>query len=320
MTSTQTALGARADFGARLGGWLTLARVSNTPTIVSNVLVGAALGGAREPSMELGLLVVAMVGFYTAGMLLNDVCDYRWDLAHRPDRPLVTGLVSRRAALGGTLALFALGVVLLWPLGARALLAGLVLIGCIVAYDVWHKTNPLSPLVMAVCRLLVYVTACLAFAWPPPVVLAIAGGLLVLHLVGLTAIAKSEARPSMTGYWPAALLLIAPLYFLLQAPGFLAPAPGLPAEAPGLPAQAAGLPAQVPVLAVADAVWLLVSMRLIYRPAPRRIGAAVARLIAGISLLDLLILAALAAPPLFLALALLAFGLTLLLQRFVEGT
>ena len=313
MSSTQTALGARADFGARLGGWLTLARVSNTPTIVSNVLVGAALGGAREPSLELGLLVVAMVGFYTAGMLLNDVCDYHWDREHRPDRPLVSGLVSRRAASVATSGLFVLGLALLWPLGSRAMLAGLVLIACIVAYDVWHKTNPLSPLVMAICRLLVYVTACLAFAWPPPLMLAIAGGLLVLHLVGLTAIAKSEARPSMTGYWPAVLLLIAPLYFLLQAPGWLV-------QTPGPPAQAAGLPAQVPVLAVADAVWLLTSMRLIYRPAPRRIGAAVARLIAGISVLDLLILAALAAPPLFLALALLAFGLTLLLQRYIEGT
>jgi len=306
MTSTQTALGARADFGARLGGWLTLARVSNTPTIISNVLVGAALGGAREPSPGLGLLLVAMVAMYTAGMLLNDVCDYAWDREHRPDRPLVTGLVSRRTALAGTLALLLLGLALLWPLGPRAVLAGLVLVACIVAYDVWHKTNPLSPLVMAVCRLLVYVTACLAFAWPPPLMLAFAGGLLVLHLVGLTAIAKSEARPSMTGYWPAVVLLIAPLAFLVQAPGWLV--------------QAASLPAQVPVLAVADAVWLLTSMRLIYRPAPRHIGAAVARLIAGISLLDLLILAALAAPPLFLALALLAFGLTLLLQRFVEGT
>jgi hypothetical protein len=91
-------------------------------------------------------------------------------------------------------------------------------------------------------------------------------------------------------------------------------------QAPGLLVQAPGLPLQVPVLAVLDAVWLLLSMRLIYRSAPRRIGAAVARLIAGISLLDLLILAALGAPPPLLGLALLAFALTLLLQRFVEGT
>ena len=36
-----------------------------------------------------------------------------------------------------------------------------------VLYDVWHKGNPLGPLVMAGCRLLVYVSAFVAFAWPP---------------------------------------------------------------------------------------------------------------------------------------------------------
>jgi hypothetical protein len=58
----------------------------------------------------------------------------------------------------------------------------------------------------------------------------------------------------------------------------------------------------------------------VYRRTERRIGAAIARLIAGISLIDLLVLAAVGAPPPTLVLALLAFGLTLLLQRYVEGT
>src|SRR5204863_5458103 len=141
-----------------------------------------------------------------AGMLLNDVCDYGWDTTHRPDRPLVVGAVSRQAALAATVALFAVGEVLLWLVGPRPVAAGLLLIGLIVLYDVWHKSNPLSPLVMAGCRLMVYVGAFVAFAWPPTTLLAICGGLLVLHLVGLTAIAKSEARPNVVGYWPAALL------------------------------------------------------------------------------------------------------------------
>jgi 4-hydroxybenzoate polyprenyltransferase len=292
VSSTHAALRTPGDLGARLAGWLTLARVSNTPTVASNVLAGAAIAGVHEPGVELVLLVVAMAAFYTAGMLLNDVCDYQWDLEHRPDRPLVIGLVSRRAATLATLGLFVLGVALLIPFGPRALLAGLVLIGCIGAYDVWHKTNPLSPLVMAICRLMVYVTAFVAFAWPPVPMLAIAGGLMVAHLVGLTAIAKSEARPSMVGYWPAVLLLLAPVYFLPQ----------------------------IPVFAVVDAAYLLSSMVYVYRRRQRRIGTAVARLIAGISLLDLLVLAAVGASPLLLGLAVLAFGLTLLLQRFIEGT
>lgn len=278
--------------GARLHAWLTLARVSNAPTVASDVLAGAAIARAFEPSAAIGLLVVAMVSFYTAGMLLNDLCDYRWDRAHRPDRPLVQGIVSRPAVTVATAVLFGLGSGLLWLVSTRALLAGLVLIGCIVAYDVWHKTNPLSPLVMAACRLMVYMTAFVAFAWPPTPLLWIGGALLVLHLVGLTAIAKSEARPAVTGYWPAVLLFVPPLFFLPQ----------------------------VPLLALVEAAWVGYSIRFVYRRTGRQIGAAIARLIAGISLLDLLIMAAAGAPPVMLALALVCFGLTLFFQRYVEGT
>jgi 4-hydroxybenzoate polyprenyltransferase len=292
MSSAQSVAGAPSTVSTRLGGWLTLARVSNSPTVASNVLAGAALAGAVEPSGSIGLRVIAMVAFYTAGMLLNDLCDFGWDLAHRPDRPLVQGHVSRSAAWAATVTLFGLGTNLSWLVGPRALLSGVILIGCIVVYDAWHKRNPLSPLVMAACRLMVYVTAFVAFAWPPTPMLIIAGGLLVAHLVGLTAIAKSEARPTLIGYWPAALLFLAPLFFVTQAP----------------------------ILAIAEAAWVGYSIHFVYGPAGRRIGAAVARLIAGISLLDLLVLAAVGAPPLMLGLALVAFGLTLLLQRYVEGT
>lgn len=283
---------APASMSARVGGWLTLARVSNTPTVASDVLAGAALAGALEPNGAIGLLVIAMVAFYTAGMFLNDIRDRRWDRINRPDRPLVQGVVSPTAAVVATVALFGVGSGLLWLISPRALASGLVLIGCIVVYDVWHKRNPLSPLVMAICRVLVYVTAFVAFAWPPTPMLFIAGGLLAVHLVGLTAIAKSESRPTLIGYWPAVLLYAPPLVFLTQAP----------------------------LLAVAEAAWVTWCVRFVYRRTDRRIGTAIAGLIAGISLVDLLVLAAVGAPPLMLACALLAFGLTLLLQRYVKGT
>jgi 4-hydroxybenzoate polyprenyltransferase len=245
VSSAESALRSpQPDLGTRLAAWLTLARVSNTPTVVSNVLAGAALAGIKEAHPSLGWLALAMVAFYTAGMLLNDICDYGWDLTHRPDRPLVVGLVSRPAAMAATGALLAVGAALLWQLGQASSVSGLVLIGCIVAYDVWHKTNPLSPLVMAACRVLVYVTAFAAFAWPPTPVLFVAGGLLVVYMVGLTAIAKSGRASS----------------------------------------------------------------------------AIIAGLIAGISLFDAAVLIASGAGLAMIGIAVLAFGLTLLLQRWVEGT
>src|SRR4030088_1423736 len=115
MRSAQAALHQpRLGLSTRLAGWLTLARISNSPTVASDVLAGAALAGAVSPGGSVGLLIVAMVAFYTAGMLLNDLCDYGWDLERRPDRPLVVGVVSRPAVMTATVGLFALGGVLLW--------------------------------------------------------------------------------------------------------------------------------------------------------------------------------------------------------------
>jgi UbiA prenyltransferase family len=281
----------RQPAAARWAGWLTMARISNSPTVVSNVLAGAALAGGADPG-SIALLAVAMVVFYTAGMLLNDVCDYGWDLTHRPDRPLVRGLVSYRAAVMATIALFALGLLLLWPLGVRTLISGVILSGFIVLYDTWHKTNPLSPLVMGACRVMVYVTAFVSVAWPPTLLLTLGSLFLLLHLIGLTALAKSEARPSVADYWPAAVLFLPGLYFILSSP----------------------------ILAVANMAWVGFSVRTVYRRHDRRIGLAIGRLIAGISLLDALIIAAVGGSLAWIALAVLAFGLTLLLQRYVEGT
>ncbi|MFD1733967.1 hypothetical protein ACFSC4_26390 [Deinococcus malanensis] len=75
----------------RLRGYLALARISNSPTIVSNVLAGAALGAmtagtTAEPGTLLALMA-AMVAYYTAGMYLNDYLDFQIDCRERPERP-----------------------------------------------------------------------------------------------------------------------------------------------------------------------------------------------------------------------------------------
>jgi 4-hydroxybenzoate polyprenyltransferase len=296
MSSPEHALSPGQPLRATLNGWLTSARISNSPTVVTDVLAGAALAGVGTPGAAVVLLSAALVLFYTAGMFLNDVCDFAWDLRHRPDRPLPTGVVARSSALAAVVVLFGVGSALLWAVGPAAFASGLVLIALIAIYDRWHKNNPLSPLVMAGCRLMVYVTAFVAFTWPPSPALVVAGGLLVAYLVGLTAIAKSETRPTVVGYWPAALLFLPPLYFATR----LGVGPAL-------------------VLPLLVAVWVVYCLTFVYRARTRSIGAAIGRLIAGISLVDGLVLASAGAfESVWLAVA--GFGLTLFFQRYVEGT
>ena len=294
--SSETALAHRGDWPARLRGYLALARISNSPTVVSNALAGAALAGALWPDARVIGVAVAMVLFYTAGMVLNDLCDYAIDRRQRPERPLPSGVVSRAEALIAVVALFVLGSALLWQTGPAAFGSGLALIAVIVVYDLWHKTNPLSPLLMAAARALVYITAGLAVAGLLPNQVILWAGLLFAYVVGLTAIAKAEAGSGLAGSWPAALLALPAIVFVVEMPH----------------------PAAWLLLAL-FAVWTIYAASFVYRGESRSIGRAVGYLIAGISLLDALALAV-AGSTIGVAVALVAWATTLFLQRYIRGT
>ena len=286
----------RTSWAERARGYLALARISNSPTVVSNTLAGAALAGALVPDGRVVAVAVAMVLFYTAGMYLNDLCDYAIDRLRQPQRPLPSGLVSRTEAAIAVVALFGIGSALLWSTGAATFRGGLVLIAVIVVYDLWHKTNPLSPLLMAAARALVYITAGLAVAETLTNQLLLWAGLLFAYTVGLTAIAKAEAGSGLAGYWPAALLALPAVAFIVETPD----------------------PASWLLLAL-FAGWSAHAASFVYRTDRRNIGRAVGYLIAGIALLDALALAVVGSV-IGVALALAAWGTTLFLQRYIKGT
>jgi len=282
-----------------LYGYLALARISNSPTVVSNTLAGAALAGALWPDGKMGFIAIAMVLFYTAGMYLNDLMDYAVDCRERPERPLPAGIVSRSAAFAVALALFGCGSLLLWSVGPHPFLSGLVLIALIICYDRWHKSNPLSPLLMALCRLMVYITAFLAFSVQSFSTLLIPGNLLVLYVIGLTYIAKTENKPSITSVSIVATLFLPTVYFTARQLQQV---------------QWVTLP-----LILFFTIWVAYSVSFAFRSPKRQVGRTVGQLIAGISLLDALVLAA-SGSRLGTLLALLSFALTLYLQRYVRGT
>lgn len=284
----------------RFQAHLSLARISNSPTVASNVLAGAALGGALDLGPHTLLLMLAMVLFYTAGMYLNDLLDYRIDRLERPERPLPSGLVSRAEAAAVTVALFAAGLALTALVSTSALIGGVALSLLIVVYDLWHKANPLSPVFMAGTRMLVYWTAFIAFAPAVTGTLLVWAGLLGLYIVGLTYIAKTERRTDLGRYWPAGLLLLPGVYFATRLSS-VSPLAGV-------------------ALLLLFLGWVGYSLTFLYVPARRNVGHTVGSLIAGVSLLDALVLLSQGAPAALVLLALAAFLLTLLWQRFIKGT
>jgi 4-hydroxybenzoate polyprenyltransferase len=232
---------------------------------------------------------------------LNDAFDREHDAVHRPERPIPSGAVSARAVLALGFGMLGLGITIAAATGfARtqspaAGIAATALAGVIVLYDLRHKGNPLSPVLMGLCRALVYLTAALATypAFTPGIVVAAIA--LLGYLIGLTYIAKHETGGSIVRLWPLVPLALPVLHGAL--------APGLTPNA----------------LALALLAHTALNLRLVLSPPHRNVPKAVAQLIAGISLVDAIAIAASGMPELSL-LAIAAFSLTRIFQRVVPGT
>jgi 4-hydroxybenzoate polyprenyltransferase len=149
--------------GSKLRAWLVLSRLSNLPTVWTNVLAGGVVAGAAA-DVRLAAAAGAISLLYVGGMILNDVCDANHDRAHRVRRPIPAGVITRAAAAGasGLLMGTGLGFIAAAGLSESAVAWALGLVAAIVYYDVWHKQDPAAPLVMGVCRGLVYTLAAAA--------------------------------------------------------------------------------------------------------------------------------------------------------------
>ncbi len=272
--------------------WLQLARISNTPTVVSNSVAGAALVAASPEAGTVAVVALAMALFYTAGMVLNDVMDLELDQRERPERPLPSGRISPGAALAAAVVLFVVGEAILVVEGWESAIAGLALIALIVLYDSWHKGNAVSPVLMGGCRALVYIIAGYAIAESLPWELWAGAGMLLLYIVGLTQVAKAEAT-GRSSAWPTAAVL-APVVFW----AFLLPPLGF-------------------ILLAAFAAWVLWALRLVRS---KRIGPAVGAMIAGVSLFDAVAVASADGSLVAVAVCLAAFAVTIALQTKIAGT
>jgi hypothetical protein len=284
---------------------LRLGRVSNLPTVWTNVLAGIVLSGGAFAARPVLLLLVSLSLFYIAGMFLNDAFDREFDRRNRPDRPIPAGHVAAMTVFTYGFSLLGCGLTLLFALGYatsagtgwRAPVAGALLAAAIVLYDGWHKENPVSPFLMGLCRFLVYLIAGLAVAGTLSERLLLAAAVSLCYLIGLTYVAKQESFRRVRNLWPL-LFLASPFAY-------------------GLPFAAESHAALILYFLLLGIV--LAALVLLLRPRVPDVPHAMMLLIAGISLLDGLFMAA-GGQTLLASAAVAAFLLTLLFQRFVAGT
>ncbi|RYZ04977.1 MAG: prenyltransferase [Myxococcales bacterium] len=286
---------------------LTLGRTSNLPTVWSNMLAGAVLGGAVFGPRAYAVLALAGSAFYEGGMFLNDAFDADIDARERPQRPIPSGQVTRGAVyvlgfgllFAGLLLLAAGSAVGAIRPGFSPFLGGVGTAAAVLAYNRWHKGHAWSPVVMGACRAGLYLTAALAVSGKlsPPVLLG--AGALWLYIVGLTHIARFENGSALQRTWVAAFVL-SPLL----------------ASAPQIIEQRSGLAA---LCFLALLGWSLRSIGFALRGGKGQIPRAVVTLIAGASLVDALFIA-LYGPAYGVLAAFGCFLLTLRWQRRIPGT
>jgi 4-hydroxybenzoate polyprenyltransferase len=277
---------------------LRLGRVSNLPTVWTNVLAAAVLSGGDWRNWRLGLMLVAMSSFYVGGMYLNDYFDRAIDGRERPERPIPSGHISAHAVAAIGFCLIGAGAVATAAMGPAAAAMAALLPLSIVAYDLHHKANPFAPVVMGACRALVYGATAAVLSGGVSIFVAVAAVAIAAFVAGLTYAARQESLDKIGNLWPLALL-VAPM---LVAIGVFRQGPGAMA------------------VYLLLAVWIAAAVYLLARrPVAGSVSRAVGWLIAGISLCDAAILASTGAIMPALA-AIGGFVLTLVAQKYVPGT
>lgn len=220
--------------------YLRLMRLPNVFTAMADIAMGylfvhtVSADTIATDWPVLALLIAASSLIYTAGMILNDVCDIEVDRQERPFRPLPSGQIS--LALAMRLGYFCLtfGVLLAAAAGWleeenraspwRSGIVASVLALAVIAYDAWLKNTPLGPLGMGLCRLLNVLLgmSVAGIAVPPDEAFLtyhgsswlIAGGL-GLYITGVTWFARQEATESSRPQLILATLVIAGSIVLL---------------------------------------------------------------------------------------------------------
>ncbi|MDO6388510.1 UbiA-like protein EboC [Pontibacter sp. BT731] len=146
--------------------YLRLMRPANIVTAIADILMGFAASGAllsltagESSSFSfLGLLpllwlVLATIGLYGGGVVLNDVFDADLDRQERPERPIPSGgaTVSGAATLGAIL--LAGGILAAWQVSELSAFIAFAIAACALLYDWKGKHHViLGPLNMGACR------------------------------------------------------------------------------------------------------------------------------------------------------------------------
>ena len=202
--------------------WLGMVRISNAPTIVSNILVGSAIAMQSDsfgwsPAYDL-FFAFCILAVYCAGMILNDAFDAKHDFLHRPQRPIPSGVIRRSTA-------WLIGLTLLVGVSAFGIVHGsasglLLLVVAVLLYTFLHHWCILAIIFMALCRGLVYLIVADPIKGGDHTLLMTFCIALAFYTAVLTFIGRFENEKNKRYAWVTWLLLLPAAYIVIATQPF----------------------------------------------------------------------------------------------------
>ncbi|CAN5187046.1 hypothetical protein BH18THE2_BH18THE2_09810 [soil metagenome] len=208
--------------------YLLLIRAPNLFTVPSNIMSGYfAVTPANNADLgQLLSLIISSVFLYISGIVLNDYFDIEVDRKERPNRPLVSGRITKRSALIIAGASIITANILAFLASWTSLLVSASLTAVIIAYNYRLKRNAVSnPLTMASARFLNVVlggssTLGLSLIMHQThTVLVFVGISLFLYTAAISVLSRKEIadpeNPSLRSSWIAIAISISIVFILI---------------------------------------------------------------------------------------------------------
>jgi 4-hydroxybenzoate polyprenyltransferase len=191
----------------KLRAYLELIRLPNVFTALADVAAGYwLLSRDFAFTATLGWAALASAALYSAGIVLNDLCDIGTDRRERPTRPLPSSRISVPEAWRLCGALFIVAFAGTTLAGSAAsmswrhpLAISTALLAFIALYDCQLKKTPLGPACMGMCRalnLLLGASAAMTHGGKPTLELALVAASLFFYVTSFSFFGRDEASIS----------------------------------------------------------------------------------------------------------------------------
>ena len=150
---------------SKIFAYLQLTRPANVVTAVADIWAGFAIAGAWDAMAtnwiygdqdfwwNLLWLSLSTIGLYGGGVAFNDIADAELDAVERPERPIPSGRVSKKGAIGMASLLLLAGITCAFQVNLVAGGLAIAVAGCALLYDYWGKHQQVfGPINMGLCR------------------------------------------------------------------------------------------------------------------------------------------------------------------------